>query len=321
MIIEHVIVMAASPTGQMEPLTRTRPKAMLPIMGKPMIARVMDGYYKAGIRRFTVVVGEGEGSVAEWLHARWHPDAKLAFALRGHLRGTASTLFAARSLIDGPFIIAHCDTLVPEEHVTNLCQYFESHPVDATVLSLHHAPEQAVEAASVLLDPRGHVIYISERPSDAHQAHMTALPVYGFTPRVLDYLERVPITEESGERVLTTAIQMMIDEGHTVGAAEAEWAISLRNPDDLMQANRHFLAQLSAPSLLSDIPTSVEIIPPVHIDPGVVVRAKAHIGPYAYLETGSVVGPETVIRDSMVLGRRIGAGQKIEGQIINEDYP
>jgi NDP-sugar pyrophosphorylase family protein len=299
MIIEHVIVMAASPTGQMEPLTRTRPKAMLPIMGKPMIARVMDGYYKAGIRRFTIVVGEGEGSVAEWLHARWHPDAKLAFALRGHLRGTASTLFAARSLIDGPFIIAHCDTLVPEEHVTNLCQYFESHPVDATVLSLHHVPEQTVEAASVLLNPRGHVIYISERPSDAHQAHMTALPVYG----------------------LTTAIQMMIDEGHTVGAVEAAWAISLRNPDDLMQANRHFLAQLSAPSLLSDIPTSVEIIPPVHIDPGVVVRAKAHIGPYAYLETGSVVGPETVIRDSMVLGRRIGAGQKVEGQIINEDYP
>jgi NDP-sugar pyrophosphorylase family protein len=67
----------------MDRLTTTRPKAMLPILGQPTIARVMDGYYRAGIRRFTVVVGEQEGAVAAWLSASWHSDVKLPFAMQG----------------------------------------------------------------------------------------------------------------------------------------------------------------------------------------------------------------------------------------------
>jgi mannose-1-phosphate guanylyltransferase len=319
MIIEHVIVMAASPGRDMESLTRTRPKAMLPIVGKPMIVRVMNSFYKAGIRRFTVVVGEREGSVAEWLSSKWHPDAQLAFAPQGHRRGTASTLFATRSLIDGPFIIASCDTLVPEEHVTRLCQYFEKYPVDATALSLYYAPEQVTGVVSVLLDPRGRVIYISEKKAGGHQAHMTALPIYGFTPKVLDYLDRVPVVEESGERPLTTAIQMMIDDRLPVGAIEAAWAFYLDTPDALMRASRHFLSQLKMPSLLSDVPTSVEITPPVHIDPGVIVGERARIGPNVYLETGSVIGYEAVLKDALVLGRQVGSKQKIEAEIVDKD--
>ena len=57
-MIEHVLVMAAGRGQRMGNLTRTRPKALLPIMGRPMIVRVMDCFYEAGIRRFTVVVGE-----------------------------------------------------------------------------------------------------------------------------------------------------------------------------------------------------------------------------------------------------------------------
>ena len=89
----------------MESLTRTRPKAMLPILGKPLIAWVMEGLYRADIRNFTLVVGEHEGVVIEWLTSKWHQDVHFTFAPQGHRRGTASTLIAARGFIDQPFII------------------------------------------------------------------------------------------------------------------------------------------------------------------------------------------------------------------------
>src|SRR5512139_799064 len=129
-MIDHVIVMAASPGRKMESLTETRPKAMLPMLGKPIIAWVMDSYYRAGIRRFTVVVGEREGDVAGWLPLNWHSDVTLRFAAQGHQRGTASALFATRSLIDGPFIAASCDVILSDEHITHLTRYFESRPSD-----------------------------------------------------------------------------------------------------------------------------------------------------------------------------------------------
>ncbi len=318
-MIDHVIVMAAGPSQRMYPLTRTRPKAMLPLLGKPLIARIMDSFYRAGIRRFTVVVGEQEGSVAAWLSSKWYPDVQLTFAPQGHQRGTASTLFAARKFIDGLFVIVSCDNLISEEHAVQVCNYFETHPSDVAVLSLFYAPDEIGQGAGVLLDPRGHVMYISEQPTGAHQDYMTVLSVYGFTPAVLEYLDRVPLIGQSGERILATAIQMMIDDHRTVGAIEASHRVRLETPDDLRAANVQLLTELKTSSLLSEIPPSVRVIPPVHVDPGVIVGNNATLGPNVYIESGSVIGAGVSLRDALVLGVHISTGQRIAGEVVHED--
>lgn len=318
-MIDHVIIMAAAPSRKMERLTGSRPAAMLPILGKPTIAWVMEGYYKAGIRRFTIVVGEREGAVAAWLTMNWYKDARLNFAPQGPQRGTASTLYATRFLIDGPFLIASCDTLLPEEHVGKVATYFETHHSDVAVLSLFYAPDDVNSAANVLLDPRGNVMYISERPAGGHQAGMTALPVYAFTPAILEYLDRVPVVEQSGERALTTGIQMMIDDRMVVGAVETGWRIRLSDPEDLLTANILLMAREGLPVIESSVPASAKLTPPVHIDTGVVIGQGVTLGPNVYLETGSVIGPNATISDSIILGVRVGAGKTITREVVNRE--
>lgn len=318
-MIDHVIVMAAAPGRQFDRLTTSRPKVILPILGKPLIAWVMDGYYKAGIRRFTVVVGEKEGGVAAWLSANWHSDAKLSFAMQGPQRGTASTLFATRSLIDRPFLIASCDVLIPEEHAGRLASYFDSHPRDVAALSLFYAPDEVARGATVFLDPRGNVMYISETPAGAHQGHMTALPVYAFTPAILEYLDRLPVSEQSGERAVAAGIQMMIDDGKVVGALEAGWRISLDEPGDILTACILLMARYEKSVLSSDIPESAMITAPVHVDPGVVVGANVSLGPNVYLETGTVIGANSILREAVILGTRIGAGKIVEGEVVSKE--
>ncbi len=320
-MIDQVIVMATSPSRRMEALTRTRPKAMLPILGRPMIAHVMEGYYKAGIRRYIVVVGEQEGGVVEWLTGKWHRDVKLNFVLRGHRRGTASALFAARSLISGPFIVTGCDNLVSEGHIAHLAHYFDSHPGDEALLSLFHAPDEIGSMPGVLLNPREHVIYISEQATEVYQDFMTVLPIYSFRSKVLDYLDRVPVVEERGERMLTSAIQMMIDDGLVVGAILADKRIRLDTPDDLLRANMHLMTRSASPNLSGETAASVQVIPPVYVDPGVVIGSGSTIGPNVYLETGTVLGANVHLRDVVVLGRRIGARQRIENQVVYKDFP
>ncbi|MBN1122522.1 MAG: NTP transferase domain-containing protein [Anaerolineae bacterium] len=318
-MIDHAIIMAASPSRRMEPLTRTRPKAMLPVLGKPIIERVMRSYYNCGIRRFTVVVGEKEGSVVEWLSTKWYADADISFAPQGHRRGTASTLFATRKLIDGPFMIASCDNLVPESHVEKLSQYFSTHPSSEAALTLFYAPDEIVEAAGVLLDPRGHVMIISEEPLGAHQDYKTALPIFCFKPTILDYLDKVQVKEQSGESVLSEAIQLMIDDKFLVGALETQERHRLDTPEDLRLANVQMMAALNESAILSEIPKSTKIVPPVHIDPGVTVGKNVKLGPNVYLEAGSRIREGCVIRESVILGRQIGPNNKIDGEIIKGD--
>ena len=318
-MIEHVIVMASIPARAMHDLTSARPKAMLPLLGRPMIALVMDAFYEADIRNYTVVVGEAGGSVVEWLTSKWHQDVQLRFAAQGHQRGTASALAAARELIEGPFIVTSCDAIVPQDHITQMLFYFDSHPSDAAVLSLLVSPEEAPDTAGVLLDPRGNVAFISESGIGAHQDFLTTLPVYGFHPEVLNYLDRVPVSGESGERVLSVAIQGMIDEDQLVGSIQAEWQVKLDTPEDLMRENLRQLAEHDESTVLSNLPPTVEIIDPVYIEAGVSVGGGSVIGPNVYLEAGTVTGINVTLRDAVILGRNIEAGTTIEQQILAEE--
>jgi NDP-sugar pyrophosphorylase family protein len=284
-----------------------------------MIARVMDGFYEAEIRNFTVVVGEDGGSVVEWLTTEWHHDVQLRFAPQGHHRGTASALAAARALIDGPFIITSCDAIVPQEHIVQMLFYFDTHPSDAAVLSLLVSPDEASATAGVLLDPRGNVAFISEQGFGAHQDFLTTLPVYGFRPEVLNYLDRVPVEGDSGERVLSAAIQSMIDDQELVGSIQAEWLVKLETPEDLMAENLRRLATLEESVIESKLPADVEITEPVYIEGGVGIASGSQIGPNAYLERGTITGGSVTIRDAVILGANVEAGAAIEHQLLAEE--
>jgi NDP-sugar pyrophosphorylase family protein len=320
-MIEHVVMMAAHLTGPMEKLTRTRPKAMFPILGKPMIAHAMEPYYQAGVRRFTVVIGEREGSVPGWLSEHWHPDSEVQFAAQGHRRGSAATLFASQGAVDEPFLIAPCDRLLPVEQAQALLGYFDTYPNDAAMVSMRHAPDREEAIAGVLLDPRGQVVYVAEWPTDAHQDHLTTLPIYGLTPKVFEYLEHVPVIGERGQRALASAIQVMIDDRLPVGAVKVVGCVELDGPDDLLAANMRALAALDKPVLRSDLPPSTKVVPPVQVDAGVIVGEHVQLGPNVYLESGSRIGSGVTLRDSLVLGVRVGGGQQIEGQIVSRDTP
>jgi NDP-sugar pyrophosphorylase family protein len=286
-----------------------------------MIAHAMEPYYQAGVRRFTVVIGEREGSVPGWLSEHWHDDAKVQFAAQGHRRGTAATLFASQGAVDEPFLIAQCDRLLPVEQAQALLGYFDTYPNDAAMVSMRHAPDHEEEIAGVLLDPRGQVVYVAEWPTNAHQDHLTTLPIYGLTPKVFDYLEHVPVIGERGQRALASAIQAMIDNRLPVGAVKVMGCVELDTPDDLLAANMRALAELDQPVLLSNLPPTTTIIPPVQVDAGVSVGERVKLGPNVYLESGSRIGRKVALRDSLVLGVRVGGGQQFDGQIVSRDTP
>lgn len=318
-MIEHVVVMAASPNREMEALTKQRPKAMLPLLGRPLVARVMDSFYEAGVRHFTVVIGEAEGAVAMWLAENWYVDASVKFAPLGHQRGTAASLFAARSMIDGPFVIASIDVIIPSVFLREFLTFFEERDSYSAALCLFHAPDEIYEAAGVLLDPLGQVMFIAETSLDMHQQHNVPLPVYAFKPDILDYLAYSTVDGQSGGRPLAAIIQAMIEDKKLVGAVQADERIRVRKPSDLHWANRHLLEGLRESTILSKVADNVTVVPPVYIGEGVMIGDSARIGPNVYIEAKSKLGQGVKLKDSVVLGVRIGAKKYIDDALVYED--
>jgi glucose-1-phosphate thymidylyltransferase len=310
--------MAAGRGQRMGSLTRTRPKALLPIMGKPMIARVMDRFYETGVRRFTVVVGEQEGGVAAWLNKKWHADVTLDFVPQGFERGTAAALIAAKGVIDGPFILSSCDNLITAEHALALREYFDRHDGDVAGLSVIYSPEEISESAAIILDPTGYAVYVAEKPGEGYQEAMTLISVYVFTPIVFDYLDQVRRSKR-GERELTSAIMAMVDDGQPVGHIKVKTRYHISYPDDLLSVNLRYLKEGRDANILSDLSKDIEILPPVRVDPHVSVGQGSVIGPNVYLERDTVIGQDVRLKNAVVLGQTISAGQTVIDEIVNEN--
>ncbi len=64
----QAVILAAGEGKRVRPLTRSRPKAMIPVANRPIIAFVIDALVKNGIRDIIVVVGYRKEQVIRFLN-------------------------------------------------------------------------------------------------------------------------------------------------------------------------------------------------------------------------------------------------------------
>jgi NDP-sugar pyrophosphorylase family protein len=315
-VIEQAVVLAAGRGTRLGLLTQDRPKSMLPVLGKPMVVRVMDRLREAGIRRFVVVVGEDEGSVASYLSSSWYPDTETKFALQAIPTGTVDALTLAAAHLDGAFVLSAVDNLTSTEHIKNLLNCFNDRPGQIATLSLLPASPGQIRASSGVIIEGDRIVAIEEKPETPRGSY-AAIMLYAFAQQFLDYLPQVKVSAR-GEREIVSGIQAALRDGHSVGYVITDWRLHLTRELDLLSINKQFLDEGRDAHILSEIPGSVQIIPPVRIDPKVSVGQLARIGPYVYLESGATVSQSAVLRDTVVLaGATVGAYEECYGQIID----
>ncbi len=288
---------------------------MLPILGKPIMARVMDHLRDAGIRRFVVVVGDPDGAMASYLNMSWYPDASVQYAIQSVPTGTVDALQQAVPFLDGPFLLTAVDNLTSPAHVSNLIESFNRYPDQLAVLSLLPAsPDQIRRSSGVVIDG-DRITAVEEKPADPRGAY-AGIMLYAFSLAFLDYLPHVRVSSR-GERELVSGIQAGIADGLRVGYAITDWRLHLTHEIDLLSINRYFLETGTDAHILSEIPSSAQIIPPVRIDPNVSVGRGARVGPDVYLKSGSTVGEDALLENTIVLqGGFVPSADRCVNEII-----
>lgn len=314
-MIHQAVILAAGRGVRLGALTQDRPKSMLPIAGKPIMARLMDGLRAAGVQEFVVVAGADDHSVAEYFGNNGHVGGQVIIVHQLRPTGTVDALLQAAPHITGPFLLSSVDNLTTSDHVTNLSARFLAHPDNVAALSLLPAtPDQIRHSADVHIEG-DRIAGIEEKPA-APRSIYAAIMLYAFSRQLLDYLPAVPVSPR-GEREIASAIQASIEDGCRVGYAITDWRLHLTHDSDLLAINQYYLQRDGEHSILSTLPDTVTVVPPVRIDPGVVVGPDSVVGPNTYLETGSAIGAGARLRDCVVLrGARVAPGAERSGQII-----
>ena len=313
-MIEQAVILSVGRGLRLGPLTRDRSRAMLPVLGKPLVVRIMDRLREAGIKRFVVVVGEHEGGVVSYLNTSWVPDAKVSFVLQSESRGMADALSLAASALESSFLLTSIDHLTPATQVQQLIKRFEDYKGDLVLSTISTLPDETPRGA-VVTAKGTQIIAIADRTIE-HREQVSFM-LYACGRRILDYITpRTPLNYPDPE--LSAPIQKLISDGGRVTFVGSEWHLSLTDERDLLAINRRFLREGRDAHILSELPSSVHITPPVRIDPKVSIGLNAKIGPNVYLESGASIGHDAVIWDSLVLRDAVvKPGEVVHNYIIS----
>jgi glucose-1-phosphate thymidylyltransferase len=294
---------------------------MLPILGKPMVERVMDSIIANGIDEFILVVNPEDGEIIQYFEKESHLNAKFSFVYQTEQKGMAHALSLAAPLISDNFLLSACDNLVASEDINLLLRAWKFNPKYDAVLALMRMPrDQIVYSAMVLLDGT-RVLGIREKPAPGEIVSETAsLPLYLFSQKILEYLPEVQPSPR-GEYDLQDAIQIMISQGNEIGGQFVNGRSTITTAEDLLAVNLNYLMKEDEIFQLSprSLGTNTNLVKPVYIDTGTTIGSECLIGPNVYIEKDCLIGDKVHIRNAVVLrGTNIPDGSAIENSIVND---
>jgi NDP-sugar pyrophosphorylase family protein len=292
---------------------------MAPIVGKPMVVRVMDSLAACGIDDFILVASPDDSELVDYFRSPAGKRGTVQLAFQSERLGTAHALAQAAPLVSGRFVLSACDNLLPEGELGQMLDLWQASPSLMALLALLPVePERLGSGATVALDG-SRITRIIEKPRPEQVASdMASLPLYCFSDRILDYLPRVSLSPR-GEYEHQEAIQMLIDDGACVRGYAFRKRLTLTTAADLLAISRHYLARQAArperrPHAMGP---GTRLIEPVCIEPNSLIGAACTIGPDAYLEGGCQIGDGVTIRRAVVLrGSVVPDGSLIQGAVV-----
>ena len=315
----QAIILAAGKGARLHPYTQARSKAMMPVVGRPMVERVMEGIAAGGIDRFVVVVGPDDDEIHGFFAAESKFHDRVTMVVQHEPLGMADALGRAAPMIDGDFVLSACDNLVDPADIGRLIDVWRGASGLTAILTLMPVDDRTVSRVGVVELAGDRVTRIVEKPKLSEApSKIASLPLYVFSRAILKHLTSVPLSPR-GERELQDAIQYLIECEGGVRGFRVQGRLTLTSPSDLIAINRHYLER-QAP----DHPASgriaghdAELIAPVCVEDGVSIGRGCIIGPNVYVEQGCRIGDRVTVRDSVLLRQAsISDGSTIVGQVV-----
>jgi len=115
-VTKNAVILAAGTGSRLMPLTADKPKCLVPVAGRPIVARALESLETLGVESATMVLGHCAGAVREALGESFG-SMRLEYVLNPEFRSTNtmySLLLAAERLSEGSYVIEGDCVLGPD---------------------------------------------------------------------------------------------------------------------------------------------------------------------------------------------------------------
>ncbi|EFO79062.1 nucleotidyl transferase [Oscillochloris trichoides DG-6] len=282
----HAVILAAGESKRTRPLTSHRPKPLIPLLGRPLLAHILDELVGL-VDHATLVIGYRADAIRHAFGASYRGIA-LHYVLQTEVNGTAGALRAVGPLAE-PFFLLYGDNLIAHADLVGVC---------ASLPSLAGLRVEDARSFGVLQIEDGHVRGIWEKPEHPPPDALANPGIYHLDAAAFPALEQIQPSPR-GEYELTDLIGLLAAQRPVGYHICTGFWVPIGTPWEALSAVQFLLARRAG--------LASQIDPQAHIEPGVQISGWVQIG-RARVGAGSrIIGP-AVIGDDCV----IGAGCRVE---------
>ena len=306
MQLDSAVVLAAGEGTRLRPLTKHRPKPLLPAANRPILAYVLDALVDAGIDDLHLVVGYQRDRVQDHVGPTYR-GRTVTYHVQEKQLGTGHAVLQARDAIDRDFLVVNGDEVVTAAMVEAVMDAHSE--TDAATLGVVES-DRAAEYGAVRLDG-DRVVELVERPAD-DTYRLLNVGIYACRPSLFADVEAT--TRRDGELRLTDAIAEQIGAGNAVRGVQVEglWSTATY-PWDLLTLARDLLAvgHVAEP----ERERGVYVAETATVHPAATLRSPVVVGPDAVIGPGTVVGPDAALGQNVT----VESGAVVDGSVLDID--
>ncbi|MFC7019229.1 MULTISPECIES: bifunctional sugar-1-phosphate nucleotidylyltransferase/acetyltransferase [Haloarcula] len=305
MQIDTAVVLAAGEGTRLRPLTRNRPKPMLPAANRPILEHVFDALVEAGIERLVAVVGFKRDRVQDHFGSTYR-GVPITYVVQEKQLGSGHALLQAREVVDGSLLVLNGDRLIDPGTVEAVANSF-AETGDTSISVVERQDTHRYGAVEL----RGSAIteFVEKPQSDDYR--LINGGVYAFAETIFDAIEATP--REHGELGLTDTIERLVDQDRVRGVEVDGMWVDATYPWDLLSVAREVLARGRLVERRRENRIWVDDSATVH--ERAVLRGPVVVGPDCEIAPGAVVGPNTALGSNVT----VGANAVVERSVLDAD--
>ena len=202
-------------------------KAFIRIRGKPLLDYTIDSLRDVGIKEVCLVIGPEHVEMRRYYERldRSLDDISIRFAIQEEPLGTADAVYASKEFVgDDSFIVLNGDNLyqvdtikILKEQVDEIC-YGVGFEMNHLIAEGNFGAERIRSFAVMEVDDEFNLIRIVEKPPHPERYRtkygiLVNMKLWRFTPHIFQACERIEPHPIRGEYEITSAIQLLVDEG------------------------------------------------------------------------------------------------------------
>ena len=339
----RAVLLAGGRGDRLRPLSHYRPKALVPIANRPLVARLLTTLADGGVGRATLAIGSGQepirAALGETVSLGRGRRLDLRYAIESAPLGSGGAVAAALSGglagdpdPDAPVLVCNAD-IVSDFDPRALLRAHRTRGAQAS-LGLVRADGRLRAGAGrygmVALEADGRISRFLEKPSRGDRESDEAGQWINAGVWLLDPALLADVAPDRFSRLEDDLFPALAAAGGAIfgvplwrdsagGSDHGLW-IDVGTPPDYLRANRVLLRREGGSiDPAARVDASAVIRGAVQIAAGAVVDADARLtGPLA-LGLGSHIGARAELRDSVVWDDvRVGAGARVSGSILSD---